>query len=163
MPGTARKSLKQLKLRQLDASLKPFQPLRSVSPPRLGWLAEVRKGLGMTTAQLGRRLNVTKQRVGALERAEAEGKVTLASLKRAAQALDCELVYAVVPRGSLDEMLDRQAQAVATKMVRRTAHSMWLERQRPSDEETSAQIRDVAERLKAEWSPRLWDSDADES
>lgn len=117
----------------------------------------------MTTAQLGRRLSVTKQRVGVLERAEAEGKVTLASLRRAAQALGCELVYAVVPRGSLEELVDRQAHAVATKMVGRTAHSMWLERQSPSDEEISAQIRDVADRLKAEWSSRLWDSDANES
>ena len=159
----AQKSLKRLKLRQLDADLKPFQGLRSVPPPRLGWLAEVRRGLGMTAAQLGRRLGVTKQRIGALERAEAEGKLTLTSLKRAAHALGCDLVYAVVPRGSLAEMVERQAQAVATAIVQRTAHSMGLEHQRPSDQETSAQIRDVAERLKAELSSRLWDSDVGES
>jgi predicted DNA-binding mobile mystery protein A len=159
----ARKSLKRLKLRQLDASLKPLQSLRSVPPPKLGWLAEVRQGLRMTTAQLGRRLGVTKQRVGALERAEAEGKLTLTSLKRAAQALGCDLVYAVVPRGSLEEMLDRRAQAVAAAIVRRTAHSMLLEHQSPSDEEISAQIKDVAEQLKAEGSSRLWDSRANES
>ena len=159
---TAQKSLKQLKLRQLDSSLKVFQDLRSIRPPKLGWVAEIRQGLGMTTAQLGRRLRLTKQRVGALERAEAEGKVTLASLKRAAHALDCELVYAIVPRGSLQEVVDRQAQAVAREMVQRTAHSMWLERQSPSDEEISAQIRDVAAQLRAEGSSRLWDSSADE-
>ena len=68
MSNTAKKSLKQLKLRQLDSSLRPFQSVRSVPLPRLGWLAEVRKALGMTTAQLGHRLGVTKQRVGALER-----------------------------------------------------------------------------------------------
>jgi len=117
----------------------------------------------MTTAQLGRRLHLTKQRVGALERAEAEGKVTLASLRRAAQALDCELVYAVVPKESLEEVVDRRARAAAQEMVERTAHSMGLEHQRPSDQETSAQIRDVAERLKAELSSRLWDSDVGES
>ncbi len=163
MPRMAPKLLKQLKLRQLDATLRPFQSLRTVPNPRLGWLAEVRKGQGMTTAQLARRLGVTKQRVGVLERAEAEGKLTLTSLKRAAQALGCDLVYAIVPRGSLEEMVDRRAQAVAAAVVQRTAHSMWLERQSPSDEEISAQIKDVAEQLRAARSSRLWDSSADES
>ena len=163
MLRTVRKPLKRLKLRQLDTSLKPFQSLRKVAPPRPGWLTEVRKGLGMTTAQLARRLGVPKQRVGVLERAEAEGKLTLASLKRAAQALGCDLVYAIVPRGSLAEMVDRQAQALAAAIVQRTAHSMWLERQSPSEEETSAQIKDVAEQLRAAGSSRLWDSSADGS
>ncbi len=163
MLRTVRKPLKRLKLRQLDTSLKPFQSLRKVAPPRPGWLTEVRKGLGMTTAQLARRLGVPKQRVGVLERAEAEGKLTLASLKRAAQALGCDLVYAIVPRGSLAEMVDRQAQALAAAIVQRTAHSMWLERQSPSEEEISAQIKDVAEQLRAAGSSHLWDSSADGS
>lgn len=162
MSNNTRKSLKQLKLRQLDSSLRPFQSVRSVSRPRLGWLAEVRNALGMTTAQLGRRFGVTKQRVGALERAEAEGKITLSSLQRTARALGCEFVYAVVPRGSLEETLDRQAQRVATEMVRRTAHSMWLERQESSDAEASAQIRDLAEKLRVGRRSRLWDSDTSE-
>jgi len=98
-----------------------------------------------------------------LERAEAEGKLTLTSLKRAAQALGCDLVYAIVPRGSLEEMVDRRAQALAAAIVQRTAHSMWLERQSPSEEETSAQIKDVAEQLRAAGSSRLWDSSADGS
>ncbi len=157
MPQTTRKSLRQLKLRQLDATLKSLQPLRSISTPKPGWLAEVRKGLGMTAAQVGRRLGLTKQRVGALERAEAEGKVTLASLRRAAEALGCEFVYAVVPRDSLEATVERQAQAVATSMVQRTAHSMRLERQGTSEQEISAQIKDLAEKLKTEWSSRLWD------
>jgi len=117
----------------------------------------------MTTAQLGRRLGLTKQRVGALERAEADGKVTLGSLRRAAQALGCEFVYAVVPKESLEASVGRQAQAVATSMVQRAAHSMWLERQGTSEQEISAQIEDLAEKLKSEWSSRLWDSTSNES
>jgi predicted DNA-binding mobile mystery protein A len=163
MPQLARKSFKQLKLRQLDATLKSFQPLRLGAAPRTGWLAEVRKGLGMTTAQLGRRLGLTKQRVGALERAEAEGKVTLASLKRAAHALGCELVYAIVPRESLEATVERQAQAVAASMVQHAAHSMWLERQGTSEQEILAQIKDLADKLRSERSSRLWDSASNES
>src|SRR5258708_6275127 len=113
MLRTVRKPLKRLKLRQLDTSLKPFQSLRKVAPPRPGWLTEVRKGLGMTTAQLARRLGVTKQRVGVLERAEAEGKLTLASLKRAAQALGCDLVYAIVPRDRKSTRLNSSHQIIS--------------------------------------------------
>ena len=163
MRAEDRNSLQRLKLRQLDASLASIKSLGSFSAPRLGWLAEVRKALGMTTAQLGRRLNLTKQRVGALERAEVEGKVTLGSLKRAARALGCDLVYAVVPKESLEVMVERRAQVVATEMVRRAAHSMWLERQGTSELEISAQIKDLAEKLKTGRSSRLWDMTSNES
>lgn len=162
MRSNAQKSFKQLRLRQLDASLAPFQQLRSAPSPKLGWLAEVRKGLGMTAAQLGSRLGVTKQRIGALERAEADGKATLASLKRAAQALGCELVYAVVPRGSLEEVVERRATSVAGEIVQRAAHSMWLERQGTSDQEIALQVKDLADKLKVERPSRLWDFNSNE-
>jgi len=112
----------------------------------------------MTTEQLGRRLGRTKQWVGALEHGEAAGKITIASLSRAAQALGCELVYAVVPRGTLEATVERQVHAVAAGMVQRTAHSMSLERQGTSVQEIAAQTDDLAEKLKPEWSAQLWDS-----
>jgi predicted DNA-binding mobile mystery protein A len=149
-------------LRQLDSTLGPFQSIRSLSIPRTGWLAEVRKGLGMTAAQLAHRLGLTRQRVGALERAEADGRVTLGSLKRASQAMGCDFVYAIVPRGSLEAMVERQAQAVAANMVQRAAHSMWLERQGTSDQEVAAQIKALAEKLKVERTSRLWDVTSNE-
>jgi predicted DNA-binding mobile mystery protein A len=117
----------------------------------------------MTTAQLGERLGLTKQRVGALERAEAENKVTLASLRRAAHALGCELVYAVVPRESLEAMVERQAKVLADAMVHRAAHSMWLERQGTSEQEISAQIKDLTDKVKSDWPSRLWDLPPNES
>jgi predicted DNA-binding mobile mystery protein A len=163
MRSNAQKSFKQLMLRQLDATLEPFQQLRSIPTPKLGWLAEVRRALGMTTAQVGSRLGVTKQRVGALERAEADGKATLASLQRAARALGCELVYAVVPRGSLEDMVVRRATSVAEEIVRRAAHSMWLERQGTSDQEIASQVKDLADKLKVERPSRLWDFNSNES
>ena len=162
MRQSAQKPFKQLMLRQLDSTLGPFQSIRSLSIPRTGWLAEVRKGLGMTAAQLAHRLGLTRQRVGALERAEADGRVTLGSLRRAAQAMGCDFVYAIVPRRSLEAMVERQAQAVAANMVQRAAHSMWLERQGTSDQEVAAQIKALAEKLKVERTSRLWDVTSNE-
>ncbi len=157
------KSFKQLKLRQLDAQLKSLQPLRALAVPRSGWIREIRRALGMTSTQLAARLGRTKQLAGALERAEAEGKVTLGSLRRAANAMGCDVVYAIVPRESLEKVVDQQAYAKAAAIMDRTSHSMWLERQATSDEETAAQTRDLADKLRAEWSSRLWDITTDES
>lgn len=163
MRDRTRKSFNQLQLRQLDAQLKPLQPLRALAAPRSGWIREIRRALRMTSTQLGARLGRTKQLAGALERAEAEGKVTLGSLRRAANAMGCDLVYAIVPRESLEKVLDQQAYAQAAAIVGRTSHSMWLERQAISEEETAAQTKDLAGKLRAEWSSRLWDITTHES
>ncbi len=74
--------------------------------PSRGWLKAIREALGMTTAQLGQRLGVVQSRVVAIEQAEAKGTVTLNSLEKAAQALDCRLVYALVPRQSLEDAVE---------------------------------------------------------
>ena len=111
----------------------------------------------MSTVQLGRRLGLTRQAVSALEHAEAEGSITLKSLRRAADALECDLVYALVPRESLETLLDRQAQAAAAAIVKRASHSMSLERQEVSEQETAAQVQELADRLRSGWSRNLWD------
>jgi hypothetical protein len=76
--------------------------------------------------------------------------------------MGCDFVYAIVPRGSLEAMVERQAQAVAANMVQRAAHSMWLERQGTSDQEVAAQIKALAEKLKVERTSRLWDVTSNE-
>jgi hypothetical protein len=53
-----------------------------------------------------------------LKQAEINGGVTIATLARAAQALDCTLVYALVPREPLDTLLQERARAVATAQNR---------------------------------------------
>ena len=112
--------------KQLDKRLRPLREKDAfVRPPR-GWVKAIREALGMTTAQLGKRLGVSQPRVVALEKAEASGAITLESLTRAAGALDCQLVYTLVPRSSLEEMTKERAIALARKRFSRTAHTMAL-------------------------------------
>jgi predicted DNA-binding mobile mystery protein A len=73
-------------------------PIGQVVRPAAGWLRTVRDSLGLTLADLARRLNVTPPAVRAFEKAEAEDRITLASLRRVAVAMECDLVYALVPR-----------------------------------------------------------------
>ena len=44
------------------------------------------------------KIKVTKQQYQSFEKAEANGTITINSLKKAAEAIDCELVYAIRPK-----------------------------------------------------------------
>ena len=111
----------------------------------------------MTQTQLAARLGVARQTVDDLERAEAGRRITLESLDRLAQALDCRVVYAVVPeRGSLDDLRRQRALALAEALLRPGEHSMKLEAQGVSRSERERQRKRLAEQL-LHGSPRkLW-------
>ena len=108
-----------------------FAPLRKADlmPPARGWLRAIREALGVTTKQLGSRLGVVPSRITALEKAEVTGGTTLRSLREAAEAMDCILVYAIVPKRPIDELLRARASARADEELSRISHTMRLEDQ----------------------------------
>ena len=90
------------------------------------------------------------------ENAEADGRISVAQLRKLAAGLDCEVVYALVPRTTLAEMVETQADRLARQEVLGVAHSMSLEDQRPSDKFVEQQIAKHRDALLAgSWS-RLW-------
>lgn len=125
--------------------------------PRLGWVRAVRDALGMSTRQLASRMGVTQPTVVQLEQSEANGTIQLATLRRAANALDCDLVYTLVPRsGSLEKTVQRHAHHRALAITRAVDRSMELEDQAVTDpDENQAATERVASKLAA--SRRLWD------
>ena len=146
-----------LLIRQLDQR---FEQLRSVKelllPPRGGWIRTVRRALGMAVSQLAARLEVTPGSITQLEQQENAGRATLSSLKKAADALDCDLVFALIPRGSLEQRVRKAAEDCSATAVMHVAHSMALEQQRPADEALEAQQGDLEdELLHGSWT-RLW-------
>ena len=98
-------------------------------PPRppVGWLRAIRETLGMTSAALGQRLGITASGVRKLEQAEAADAITLATLRRMAEALDCELHYFLVPRQPLRQMRRRQALRQAQQWQERAGRTMAQE------------------------------------
>lgn len=99
--------------KRLDRKLVPLRPIERFVPPPSGWIRSIRDALGMTGAQLAKRMTITAQSVVGLEQSEASGSIRLASLRKAAAALECDLVYALVPRGELDHIVERRARAIA--------------------------------------------------
>lgn len=151
------KSLRLAAVRQFDARLARLQPMRWETPPAGGWLRALRKALGMTAAQLAARLAITQSSVAALEKREADESITLERLRRAADALGCDLVYALMPRTPLARVRDRQAMAFAEMELERVDHSMRLEDQRVAAEKTRHLVRENADEFLRSWSRRIWD------
>jgi predicted DNA-binding mobile mystery protein A len=111
----------------------------------------------MGVNQLAQRLRVDPTAVIHLEKREAAGKVTLESLRRAAEALDCRLVYALVPEEDLRSSLLTQARRIARARLQRVGHTMSLEAQSVDSDEAAHQEADLAMRLLQEWPRSLWD------
>lgn len=115
--------------------------------PSEGWVRTLRQALGMSAQQLAQRLGMTRQGLVQLERGERNQQISLSSLRRAAEALDAELVYAIVPRKPIQQTLNERARALARARTTRVAQSMRLEEQGISDSEEEQQITDYANEL----------------
>jgi len=150
-------SFKKLRRRQLAQTLERLDPFRAVERPPKGWLKAIREELGMTMQQAADRLGVTKSMISKYEKAEVEGTITLATLRRAAGALSSELVYAAVSKEPIEEILGRRAHAVARRRIDAVHRSMVLEDQAISREERQRQIADLAEDLLEKRPRTLWD------
>ena len=87
----------------------------------------------MTAQQLGARLGVSQPTVQKLERSEQEGTIQLGSLRRMAEALNCELVYTFVPLEPLEQTYATAARRVARRELAAISHSMALEDQSVND------------------------------
>lgn len=150
------KALSNLMIEQVDQRLVSWRRMADDTPPRGGWLRVIREALGMSASQLAGRLGVAQQSIANFERNEAAGKITLQSLQRVAQALDCRVVYAVVPNKPLAQMRRERALALADQLVRPVAHSMKLEAQGVSDRETQRQRKALADEILRGSARKLW-------
>ena len=145
--------------RQLDRRLSSMQNMELFMRPPRGWLKAIREALGMTTAQLGRRLGVVQSRVVAIEQAEAKGTITLNSLEKAAQALDCRLVYALLPRQPLEDIVEQRASLLAKSRLKSTGHTMTLEAQGVDATDESEQLKRLIRQLVEKSGSKLWEED----
>ena len=142
--------------RQLDKRLNTLRSSSFARPPR-GWVKAIREALGMTTRQLAQRIGVVQSRVVDIEKAEVTGSITMESLERVARALDCALVYALVPRKPLETVIEERATNLAKSRVKAARHSMALEDQSLDEEDEREQIRQLARQLAEESGSKLWE------
>jgi predicted DNA-binding mobile mystery protein A len=138
----------------LDKRFKEIGAATRFTPPVRGWIKAIREALGMSTAQLAKRLRIKQPSVIALEKSEAKGTIELASLRRVAEALDCTLVYALVPKKPLESVVRGRARSLVRRRLEAVEHSMLLENQKVTRKNPEAGLDEFVR----ETNPRLfWD------
>jgi predicted DNA-binding mobile mystery protein A len=142
---------------QLDKRLVAVTPLAKTTRPSRGWVRAIRETLGMTTRQFGSRLGVSQPRVIKLEKSEVDGSITLESLEKAAQALGCRVVYALVPDKPLGDTIRERASVLAERKLASVEQTMRLEDQAVRDDtrRKEARQRFIDELMRKP--ARLWD------
>ncbi len=147
-----------LRLRQMEEVLGPFRKLMNTQKPRSGWVRSIREALGMTNVQLARRLGrKAPQTVEDMQENEITETIKLRTLRELADALDCRLVYALVPVKPLDEIRHDRARVLATRLLRTVSHSMKLENQGVSAQEEERQLERQIQKLLSGSPKKLWD------
>jgi predicted DNA-binding mobile mystery protein A len=123
---------RELRLKQLAAILAKFAPAKQTTRPARGWLRAIREAIGVPQQTVATAANIKRQTLIGFEKAEADDRITLRNLRRVANALGCDLVYAVVPKtGSIEALAEKRARKEATQRVLSVERTMALENQAP--------------------------------
>ncbi len=148
---------RRLVRQQLDVTLEKLRPLSGIAIPPKGWIRAIRDALGMSGRQLADRLGVSRQRAALIERDEVAAAVTLKTMRRVAESLDCVFVYGLVPRSSLEETVRGRARQIAEEKLARVSQTMRLEGQGLSAEEDERALSNMIEELIDTMPPTFWD------
>lgn len=153
------KDFKKLMREQVQEKLNNFLDLSKQSVPVSGWIRTIREALGITNYVLAQRLGCASSNISAMEKREKQGSISLETLEQVARALNCKLVYCLVPLESLDAMLEKQARIIARKKISLVNYSMKLEEQGLSDQQLQRQEDDLVKELLQGDSKKLWNND----
>lgn len=149
---------KFLQQQQLNDKIEQFSALKGVGIPSIGWVKSIRKALGMSLEQLGKKRSISKQSVLDIERREQEGTITLNALREIGKAMDLELVYGFIPKDkNLNAYIERKARELAIEIVLRSSNTMKLENQENSNERILKAIEERTEELIKNQPKILWD------
>lgn len=148
------KNKKIKNIKALDRKLKSHSPS---TIPKKGWINTIRRSLNMSMEQLGNKLNTSSQGIYALEKRESQGSITIKKLREAAEALGMTLSYTLIPKNSLEELVENKAKRKAKAIIRRSYQNMLLENQAVSSFELGEQEAEMTAYLKNSLSKTLWE------
>lgn len=150
-------SIKTIIARQLRENINVVRAqLAGLDTPSEGWLRTARKALGMSGAQLARRMGKTRAAVSNNEKAELDGRITIATMQQMAANMNCRLVYAIIPERDVDEIIEHQARTKARQLVNQAGVHMALEDQSLSKERLNAEIERMSKEFLSKPSS-IWD------
>ncbi len=149
-------SVKQAARQQYQRIVDDAASHAAVKTPPEGWLRTVRKALGMSGAELAKKMGVTRARIAQAESAELTGGITLKSMQATAEAMGCRLAYAIVPPERIEDLIVAQARKKATAVVNIASQHMALESQALSEEKIAQEIERLTREIAQSMPPDLW-------
>ncbi len=122
-------------LRHIEKRSNHIRPI--LIHPQKGWIYEMRKALGLTLAKLGDLCGLATPTIAQAERREAEGKLTIETLRKAAEVMNCEFTYMFIPKSDMNKFIEQKAYEKARRILHTADTHMSLEDQKvESDLET---------------------------
>jgi predicted DNA-binding mobile mystery protein A len=143
--------------KHLDEVLALYQAAAGQPRPPRGWVRAIRDALGMSSRQLAARMGLKQPTITALEKSEEMETVSLKTLRQAAEALNCQLVYALVPKATLEETVKARARELADEHLARAHHTMRLENQALRARDLAEERERIAQSLLQGRASRLWE------
>ena len=141
---------------QLDETLQVFVKTASTARPIRGWIRAIRDALGMNMRQLAYRLGCSQSRIVKIEQDELSGALTIKTLEKIADQLDCVFVYGFAPRSTLENTVRKQAACIAQERMNKISHHMYLEAQELTHQHSKAAFENMVEEV-LESPSNLWD------
>lgn len=150
------KTLKEQKLIRVQVSrrLEGLRPFKSQIKGVSSWIDYIRSGLGMSITQLASRVGVNQSTMSTAIKLEKEGRITLARLQEIAEAMECDLVYAFVPKKKIEEIVHDEAVKKTLALMKDAETHMSLEDQQVTIDKDERLKDLVEERM---YSKYLWD------
>lgn len=110
----------------------------------------------MSLTQLARRVGVAQSTISGAIKSEEEKRISLQTLQDIANAMECDLVYAFVPRKKLEDTIMDQATKKTLALMKETELHMDLEDQRVQTDKKQRLKELSEERI---YSKYLWDNE----
>ena len=132
----------KLAMMQIERRLENLRGFAKDADIRTSWIGYMRRAMCMTLGTLAGAARLSPATVQQIEKRETAGKVTLATMRRLAAVMDCEFIYAIVPRRGLKDLLKEKAAIKAARIVREADVHMTLE-----DKKVSADIKERIESI----------------
>lgn len=152
-----KKTFRKLMREQVQEKTDMYANILDQQPPSAGWISTIRNALGISMRALAKKMGCTQANIAALEDRERKGTITLESLNQVAAALNCRLVYGLVPIKPINEILEDQARLVARKRMRIVNQTMALEDQALTKSQLRSQENNLAQQILEGPTNKLWD------
>lgn len=146
---------RKLEIRQMSNKIEGLRQFKRQSSGVESWIYYIRTALGMSIEQLAKKAKLAKPTVYQLERSEKTRNINIKSLDSLAEAMDCELVYAFIPKQKIEKTIEQQAAKKSKEILKESQLQMEYEDQKVTAKESRAQQEEMTEKIK--FSKILWD------